>query len=162
MFFAFAPSVPIFARSRSRTPSISPRMAIATIVTGASGRTGRLTLQRLVSSPDFSARGLVRSRSRAVETLAAAGITDCDDVLVEGDVRDVDSLRKAFEGMDALIVLSSAVPQMNPPVEGAPPSFFYVEGEEPAAVDGDGGVNQIEVAKEMGMQVVWVGSMVSG
>lgn len=168
MVSAFAASLPLtfrpaaLPRTSYARPSCfsSPSMSINTIVTGAAGRTGRLVLSRLVERPEFTARGLVRDVARAEGALADAGLGDCGGALVQGDVRDRDSLREAFKGMDALIVLSSAVPQMRPPVEGQPPVFYYHEGCEPAAVDGDGGVNQVEVAKELGMRVVWVGSMV--
>jgi uncharacterized protein YbjT (DUF2867 family) len=102
----------------------------------------------------------VRDRARATEVLAAEGCTGCEDVLVEGDVCDRESLRAAMEGMDAVIVLTSAVPVMLPPVEGLPPQFEFREGGKPIQVDGEGGVNQVDMAKECGVKhVVFVGSM---
>jgi uncharacterized protein YbjT (DUF2867 family) len=156
-----APRAPHSSATAPRRPTpIMSAAPIRALVTGAAGRTGRLALQRLVSRPEFEARGLVRDRARAAAVLAEAGCVGCEDALVEGDVGDRESLRAAMRGMDAVIVLTSAVPVMLPGAEGAPPEFKFEEGGKPTEVDGDGGVNQVEIAKECGVKhVVFVGSM---
>jgi FlaA1/EpsC-like NDP-sugar epimerase len=89
-----------------------------------------------------------------------ADVDDCGGAaeLVVGDVKDRESLKRAMEGMDAVILLTSAVPKMDPPVEGAPPSFSFPENGKPEQVDWEGGKAQIDVAKECGVKkFVFVG-----
>lgn len=162
---AFAAGAPLRrpAPRQAATATMSATRPIKTLVTGAAGRTGRLALQRLVERPEFEARGLVRDRAAAEAALRDAGCAGCENALVEGNVTDRESLRAAMHGVDAVIVLTSAVPVMLPPEEGAPPgppNFTFGEGGTPTVVDGEGGVNQVDVAKECGVKhVVFVGSM---
>jgi uncharacterized protein YbjT (DUF2867 family) len=135
---------------------VAPPLTV--LVTGAAGRTGRLVLQRLCARPeDFKApRGLVRDLNRAQEAVGE----HCAGTLVEGNVLDKESLQKAMAGVDALVILTSAVPKMNPPVEGQPPAFHFEDDGTPEIVDWLGGKNQIDVAKEAKVRhVVLVGSM---
>ncbi|GMI96522.1 hypothetical protein like AT2G37660 [Hibiscus trionum] len=127
------------------------------LVTGAGGRTGQIVYKKLKERSDqFVARGLVRT-AESKETIGGA-----DDVFV-GDIRDAATLLPAMQGIDALIILTSAVPRMKPgfdPTKGGRPEFYFEDGAYPEQVDWIGQKNQIDVAKEAGVkQIVLVGSM---
>lgn len=132
-------------------------MALNVLVTGAAGRTGRLVFQRLLQREDADVRGMVRSIDAAKDVLDEDGVAR----LVVGDVRDRASLDSALEGIDALVVLTSAVPRKKPDqAEGAPPSFEFAPGGTPELVDWEGGKNQVDVAKQKGIgHIIFVGSM---
>ncbi|GAV76574.1 NAD_binding_10 domain-containing protein [Cephalotus follicularis] len=126
------------------------------LVTGAGGRTGQIVYKKLKErSGQFVGRGLVRT-SESKENIGGA-----DDVFV-GDIRDADSIIPAIQGIDALIILTSAVPKMKPgfdPSKGRP-EFCYEDGAYPEQVDWIGQKNQIDAAKAAGVkQIVLVGSM---
>ncbi|KAG0570933.1 hypothetical protein M758_6G190400 [Ceratodon purpureus] len=127
------------------------------LVTGAGGRTGKIVFAKLKkASSQFVARGLVRTE----EGKAALG---GDDGLFVGDISKPETLAPAFEGIDALIILTSAVPKMKPgfdPTQGGRPEFYFVEGGSPEEVDWEGQKAQIDAALAAGVkQVVLVGSM---
>ncbi|CAM6128635.1 unnamed protein product [Calypogeia fissa] len=126
------------------------------LVTGAGGRTGSIAFQKLKASGNFSARGFVHSDSS--KTKIGGG----DDVFV-GDILKPDSLTTPISGIDALIILTSAVPKMKPgfdPSKGGRPEFYYEEGFYPEQVDWEGQKNQIDAAKAAGVkQIVLIGSM---
>ncbi|KAG0602659.1 hypothetical protein M758_10G031100 [Ceratodon purpureus] len=126
------------------------------LVTGAGGKTGGIVLEKLRKMPEgFVARGLVRTE----ESKAKVG---GENVFV-GDVTKAESLKEAFEGVDALVITTSAVPKMKPgfdPSKGGRPEFYYEEGGYPEQVDWLGQKNQIEAAKAAGCKhIVVVGSM---
>ncbi|KAJ9694727.1 hypothetical protein PVL29_010278 [Vitis rotundifolia] len=127
------------------------------LITGAGGRTGQIVYKKLKERADqFVARGLVRTEE-SKEKIGGA-----DDVLV-GDIRNADSIVPAIQGVDALIILTSAVPRMKPgfdPTKGQRPEFYFEEGAFPEQVDWIGQKNQIDVAKTAGVKhIVLVGSM---
>ncbi|XP_015960361.1 uncharacterized protein At5g02240 [Arachis duranensis] len=127
------------------------------IVTGAGGRTGQIVYKKLKErSAEYVARGLVRTEESKQKIGAA------DDVFV-GDIRNADSIVPAIQGVDALIILTSAVPQMKAgfdPTKGQRPEFYFEDGAYPEQVDWIGQKNQIDAAKAAGVkQVVLVGSM---
>lgn len=127
------------------------------LVTGAGGRTGQLTYTKLKErASQFTARGFVRTEESKQK------IGGADDVFV-GDIRQPESLTSAFQGIDALIIVSSAVPKMKPgfdPSKGGRPEFYFEEGCYPEQVDWIGQKNQIDAAKAVGVkQIVLVGSM---
>ncbi|KAF4359205.1 hypothetical protein F8388_005314 [Cannabis sativa] len=96
----------------------------------------------------YVARGLVRTQ-RARKALEE------QNYLYVGDIRDESSIVPAVTGIDALIILTSAVPKMK-----AGPEFFFDEGAYPEQVDWIGQKNQIDAAKAAGVkQIVLVGSM---
>lgn len=132
-------------------------MTLKVLVSGAGGRTGRLVFQKLQSSPDFDAQGLVRDTSKTSEALGSS------EGLLQGDITNMESLKPALEGKDALVVLTSAVPQIVPAAPDAPPgppTFTFADGGTPEEVDWAGARNQIDVAKSFGVsQIVFVGSM---
>lgn len=126
------------------------------LVTGAGGRTGQIVYKKLKESDKYIGRGLVRTEESKVE------IGGADDVYV-GDVRDADSIVPAIQGIDALVILTSAVPKMKPgfdPSKGGRPEFYFEDGAYPEQVDWIGQKNQIDAAKAAGVkQIVLVGSM---
>ncbi|XP_059428115.1 uncharacterized protein At5g02240-like [Corylus avellana] len=127
------------------------------LVTGAGGRTGQIVYRKLKErSEQYVARGLVRTEE------SKGKIGGADDVFV-GDIRDINSIVPAIEGIDALVILTSAVPKMKPgsdPSQGGRPEFCFDDGAYPEQVDWIGQKNQIDAAKAAGVkQVVLVGSM---
>ncbi|MBD1916668.1 MULTISPECIES: SDR family oxidoreductase [Cyanophyceae] len=126
------------------------------LVTGATGRTGAIAVQKLQQRPEqFVAKGFARSEAKVQELFGTT------DGFYLGDVSDRDRLQTALAGCDALVILTSAVPQMKaPPEPGQRPEFTYPEGGTPEQVDYHGQINQIEAAKAAGVKhIVLVGSM---
>ncbi|KAJ0089307.1 hypothetical protein Patl1_31850 [Pistacia atlantica] len=127
------------------------------LVTGAGGRTGQIVYKKLKERSDhYVARGLVRTEE------SKGNIGGADDVFV-GDIREVDSIIPVIQGIDALVILTSAVPKMKPgfdPSQGGRPEFYFEDGAYPEQVDWIGQKNQIDAAKAAGVkQIVLVGSM---
>uniref|UniRef100_A0ACD6A6X0 Uncharacterized protein n=1 Tax=Avena sativa TaxID=4498 RepID=A0ACD6A6X0_AVESA len=135
--------------------SAAPRPTV--LVTGAGGRTGQLVFNKLKERSDqFAARGLVRTEESKQK------IGGADDVYV-ADIREADHLAPAVQGVDALVILTSASPKMKPgfdPTKGGRPEFYYEDGAYPEQVDWIGQKNQIDAAKAAGVKhIVLVGSM---
>lgn len=127
------------------------------LVTGAGGRTGQIVYRKLKErSEQYVARGLVRTEE------SKGKLGGADDVFV-GDIRDEGSIVPAIQGIDALVILTSAVPKMKPdydPSKGGRPEFYFEDGAYPEQVDWIGQKNQIDAAKAAGVkQIVLVGSM---
>lgn len=157
---AFVTPLSLTVRPHQSISSLSPHrmlfsMKLNVLVTGASGRTGGIVFKLLKDDPNqFNVTGLVRSKDKASESLGST------EGLVEGDITKPESLESAISGKDALVLLTSAIPRMNPPVEGQPPSFYYDAGGMPEDVDWIGACNQIDIAKKLGLShIVFVGSM---
>lgn len=126
------------------------------LVTGATGKTGRLVLQKLRDKPDkFEAIGLARSPQKVSELFGST------EGFAIGDIKDKSSLDSALSGCDALVILTSAIPQMvTPPSEGQRPKFEFAPQGLPEEVDWLGQKNQIDAAKQAGVKhIVLVGSM---
>ncbi|MEM8779790.1 MAG: SDR family oxidoreductase [Cyanobacteria bacterium P01_G01_bin.49] len=126
------------------------------LVTGATGRTGSIVIQKLRQFPDeFEAIGFARSEDKIKELFASP------DSFVLGSITDKSSLKTALKGGNALVILTSAVPKMKaPPKEGERPEFEFEPGGTPEEVDWIGQKNQIDLAVELGIkQIVLVGSM---
>ena len=126
------------------------------LVTGATGRTGSLVVQKLQHYPDqFQVRGFARSQAKVEQMFGSAA-----DFYI-GDIRNPATLTSALDGCHALVIVTSAIPQMQgPPQPGQPPQFAFAPGEMPEAIDYQGQINQIEAAKAAGVQhIVLVGSM---
>lgn len=126
------------------------------LVTGATGQTGSLVVQKLQSlSASFSVRGFARSPQKAAERFGST------QNFCFGNILDAESLIPAMAGCDALVILTSATPQMKPPAQpGQRPEFTFTPGEMPEQIDYQGQINQINAAKQAGVkQIVLVGSM---
>ncbi|KAM0948299.1 putative NAD(P)-binding domain, NAD(P)-binding domain superfamily, sanguinarine reductase SARED1 [Dioscorea sansibarensis] len=149
-------------RTQSRRSSNNGQLSVSAmagtvLVTGAGGRTGQIVYKKLKErSERYVARGLVRTKESKEK------IGGSDDVFI-GDIRDAESVLPAFQSIDALIILTSAVPKMKPgfdPSKGERPEFYFEEGSFPEQVDWIGQKNQIDTAKDVGVKhIVLVGSM---
>ncbi|KAF6137817.1 hypothetical protein GIB67_040525 [Kingdonia uniflora] len=143
---------------RRRRFAISAMAPTTVLVTGAGGRTGQIVYKKLKErgGDEFVAKGLVRT----VESKEKIG--GADDVFV-GDITNAEIIVSAIEGIDALVILTSAVPKMKPgfdPSKGGRPEFYFEDGAYPEQVDWIGQKNQIDAAKALGVkQIVLVGSM---
>lgn len=106
-------------------------------------------------SDRFAATGLARSPEKVAELFGST------EGFVIGDIKDKSILESAVTGCNALVILTSAVPKMvAPPSDGKPPQFEYEAGGMPEQVDYYGQKNQIDAAKQAGVeQIVLVGSM---
>lgn len=127
------------------------------LVSGAGGRTGRIAYRKLKERPDlFEVKAVVRSLG------SKERVGGGDDVFI-ADITQRETLLHVFSGIDTLIILTGATPKMKPslnPSMGHRPEFFFDEGAYPEQVDWMGQVNQIDVAKENGVQqIVLVSSM---
>lgn len=136
---------------------MSDSSKLSVLVTGAGGRTGQIAYKKLKERSDqYSSRGLVRT-PESKEKIGGE-----DDVYV-GDIRDSESIVSAIQGIDALVILTSAVPKMKPgfdPSKGGRPEFYYEDEAYPEQVDWIGQKNQIDAAKAAGVKhIVLVGSM---
>ncbi|KAL6987636.1 hypothetical protein U1Q18_013383 [Sarracenia purpurea var. burkii] len=130
---------------------------ITVLVTGAGGRTGQIAYRKLKErTGKYVAKGLVRTEESKEK------IGGSDDVFV-GDIRNSDSIVPVIQGVDALIILTSAVPKIKPGhdlTKGGRPEFYFEDGAYPEQVDWIGQKNQIDAAKAAGVkQIVLVGSM---
>ena len=126
------------------------------LVTGATGKTGALVLQKLRSELNkFEAIGFARSPDKIKELYGST------EGFIVGDIKDKSSLDSALSSCDALVILTSAVPKMvKPPAEGQRPEFEFAPGGLPEEVDWLGQKNQIDAAKQAGVKhIVLVGSM---
>lgn len=92
---------------------------------------GQIVYKKLKErSEQYAARGLVRTEE-SKEKIGGA-----DDLFI-GDIRDSNSIIPAIQGIDALIILTSAVPKMKPgfdPAKGGRPEFYFEEGAYPEQV----------------------------
>jgi hypothetical protein len=92
---------------------------------------GQIVFKKLKEKRDqYIARGLVRSEESKQK------IGGSDDVFI-GDIRDAESIVPAVQGIDALVILTSAVPQMKPgfdPTKGGRPEFYFDDGAYPEQV----------------------------
>lgn len=92
---------------------------------------GQIVFKKLKERSDqFVARGLVRTKESKEK------IGGEDEVFI-GDIRDPAAIVPAVEGIDALVILTSAVPQMKPgfdPSKGGRPEFYFEDGAYPEQV----------------------------
>ena len=125
------------------------------LVTGATGRTGSLVVKKLLQSENFKVVGFARSPAKAKE------LFDVTDEFYFGDIKSKSDLKQALSGCQALVILTSAAPQMiTPPQQGERPQFEYPSAGTPELIDYQGQKNQIDCAIEAGIEhIVVVGSM---
>lgn len=110
----------------------SRKMAVAlsrekVLVTGCTGRTGKLVMDKLLQRPEkFDTYGFARDEEKAAKMFG-----DIREKITIGSVLSKPELRKAMQGMNTLIILTSAIPIfVKPPdqlAEGEAPTFRYVE-----------------------------------
>lgn len=126
------------------------------LVTGATGRTGAIVVQKFQQRPEeFIVQGFARSEAKVRELFGTT------DGFYLGDICNPEGLKAALEGCDALVILTSAIPQMKAPTPpGQRPEFIYPDGGTPEQVDYRGQVNQIDAARAAGVKhIILVGSM---
>ncbi|WP_041764708.1 SDR family oxidoreductase [[Leptolyngbya] sp. PCC 7376] len=126
------------------------------LVTGATGRTGSLVVQKLQALPkQFSVKCFGRSPQKATEIFGST------ENFYFGSILETQALETAIVGCDALVILTSATPQMKAPSQtGQRPEFAFPDGEMPEQIDYQGQLNQINAAKKAGVQhIVLIGSM---
>jgi len=146
------------------------------LVTGAGGRTGGIIARKLLErgSEAFALRAMVRSKESEESLRASLGDKAAGPEVVMGDVTQPETLKAALEGMDALVIATSAMPQIDKMslvgviltkvftfgFVALRPSFWYDEGKSPEQVDFKGQQAQVDAAKAAGVkQVVLVSSM---
>lgn len=91
---------------------------------------GKIVYKKLKEADQYVARGLVRTEE-SKESVGGA-----DDIFI-GDIRDANSILPAIQGIDALVILTSAVPKMKPgfdPTKGGRPEFYFEDGSYPEQV----------------------------
>ncbi|KAA8493596.1 Uncharacterized protein FVE85_4733 [Porphyridium purpureum] len=165
-----------------RTGSALPMCAMApldpqkkrVVVSGASGKTGRLILQKAldlsVSEEPWQVLGLVRDETARANLVSSIPGCTPENVQV-ADIRDSQALKRVMSPRtDALIIATSAVPKIKPlsilkvlvgKVIGQKyaPEFTFKLEQSPKEVDYEAQLNQINAAKEAGVEhVVLLGS----
>mmetsp|Transcript_4864 Transcript_4864/g.13741 ORF Transcript_4864/g.13741 Transcript_4864/m.13741 type:complete len:317 (+) Transcript_4864:130-1080(+) len=164
-------------------PAKVAALASKVIVTGASGRTGRLVFSQLNTNPKFEAVGCVRSESSAKRLMK--DVPNCGlEQLAILDVTNLDPSSeppKLLENAEALIICTSAVPKISkssiirqmlkiplnvlrkkPAINFRGFRFRYRPGQEPEMVDYEGQKKQIDLAKKLGVKRVVVVSSMGG
>lgn len=141
-------------------------------MTGAAGRTGSLALKKLLNlknqSSSIEAFGLVNSKKSLNKVKKLTGAKDSQIRLA--DITLESTLDTAFQNIDAVILATSAVPQIKIfslvkaivfKVFGKQvrPSFTFPRGQ-PYEVDWLGAKNQIDAAKKAGVKhFIFISSM---
>ncbi|CAK9018041.1 Uncharacterized protein At5g02240 [Durusdinium trenchii] len=119
------------------------------LVTGATGRTGLQTYQELKKRAGVRVRALVRNATKAA-ALLDCGPCGSEQGIFVGDVTKPKSLPKAaFQGVDTLIVLTSAKP-----IKSKSGKWTFPKGGWPKEVDWKGQVVQFEAAVASGVDHV--------
>lgn len=157
------------------------------IVTGAAGRTGSLVFSLLDTDPRFDVVALVRSEAGAKKLIAKTKcaleevvISDVTQMQFDDMERDSHPWPYALDNADAMVICTSAVPQISKmsvmkailkiPLSILTPTkkainfrdlqFKYKPGQYPEMVDYIGQKKQIDFAKKLGVKhVILVSSM---
>jgi len=146
------------------------------LVTGAGGKTGSIVVRKLLErgKDAFLPVAMVRSKESEESLRTNLGALAEGLEVVMGDVTQPDSLKTAMQGVQAVIVVTSAMPQIDKlsltgviltklftfGMVSLKPSFWFDEGKTPQDVDFKGQVAQIDAAKAEGIkQIVLVSSM---
>lgn len=126
------------------------------LVTGATGQTGAIAVQKLRErSDEFEVVSFVRSEAKAQEKLGSL------EGVVVGDIKDRESVDQAIAGCQALVILSSSIPVMKkPPQPGQRPEFEFPPGQTPEDIDYNAQKTLIDAAVAAGIEhIVQIGSM---
>ncbi|CAK0832653.1 unnamed protein product [Prorocentrum cordatum] len=141
------------------------------VVTGAGGQTGKLVVQKLVSTGRFDVRPLVHSEKSKAKLLSTLDGMLPDSKVIVGDITSKETIQKAFVGAVAVVVVTSAVPVLKTwsliPFMLAKLfrrkgrlRFSWKNNGKPEQVDWEGQKNQFDLCKEAGVKhVVLVGTM---
>ena len=134
----------------------SPRKVL---VTGAGGKTGRLVMQELLQRPAFAPMGVVRT-TESKEFLVNEGVPESH--ITVADICDAASIQKACEGMDAIVVCTSATPAPTGEMTAEGRPVFGFPNGQPEQVDWIGQKNQIDATKKTGVSHVVICSSMGG
>ena len=143
------------------------------VVSGASGRTGRLVFKKLKEAGEYQPRGLIRSAKAVKRVQKECESAAEEDFFIADVAQGKEGIAKAFDGAKAAIILTSAIPKLritslipvfvdkvlrrSPPRR---PQFYYPEGGHPRLVDYEGAKAQIDASLEAGVShVILVSSM---
>lgn len=155
--------------------------ALKVAVTGAGGRTGSLLFKRLLDEPaTFEPIAVVRAQKSSAKKLrkvTSASAADLDPKLFEADVtQGPEPLAQLLkeQQVEALCIATSAVPQIRKRSilklllgkligrKGGRPEFYFRERGTPEEVDWVGQKNQIDAAKQAGVNHVVLCSSMGG
>lgn len=97
--------------------ALSSAIPSKVLVTGASGKTGRLVFQALLENPKFDPKALVRSDASGKSLRKAVPETGLDRIVV-CDVTELDDdtengVPPGLAGIDAMIICTSAMPRIS-------------------------------------------------
>jgi hypothetical protein len=176
--------------SNSRPQSSKPAMRV--LVTGAAGKTGRLVLSKLEQDPRYEPKGLVRNEQSAKRIVQNKEIKCPLEHVVIADITSPTFLQDlqpsvghhGLDKLEAMIICTSAVPRISKRslvkvtcmvplrwIQGKKPlvDFKSLRFEwkhpphgYPEKVDYEGQINQIELAKQLGIPHVVVVSSMGG
>lgn len=168
-----APARTATARATTATPVMASGGKKKVVVTGAGGKTGGLVVQRLAADPASFAPPVAVVRS--AKSGAAAKSAGAEVVVIDVTAPGADAqLAAALKGADALVVATSAVPQIKKRSiiklmlakftgkKGVRPEFRWKGGEAgtPQKVDWEGQKVQFDAALAAGVsRIVLVSSM---
>jgi len=130
------------------------------LVTGAGGKTGRIVMKKLLERPGFVPIGVVRTESSKESLVKDEGIPETS--LLVADICDVEAMKDACKGMDALVVCTSATPAPTGETSSEGRPVFGFPNGQPEQVDWIGQKNQIDAAKASGLSRVVVCSSMGG
>lgn len=71
------------------------------VITGATGRTGRLLYNVMKTDPSLSVRALVRNATKAKEKLNCGACSKAEGVFV-GDITKLSTMEDAFKGVNGM------------------------------------------------------------
>jgi hypothetical protein len=151
------------------------------LVTGAAGKTGRQVLKKLEEDSRYEPKGLVRTERSAKQLIKGDIHCPLEHMMISDITSPTfeDDLPSGLDGMDAMIICTSAVPcisrvsllgsllkapfniiRQKPAIDFRKLQFRWKHGGYPEKVDYHGQVAQIKLAKKLGMkQVVLLSSM---
>ncbi|CAM9797206.1 unnamed protein product [Laminaria digitata] len=142
------------------------------LVTGAGGRTGGIVFDKLLKKEGYATRGMVRSQKSANKLKKKSEVAVLDTNVFIADLTTPGLLAAAMEGMDEVVLCTSAVPKIYPfsivkvlfrkllRKEPGRPKFYFGERGTPEEVDWMGAKALIDAAKAAGVKhFVYVGSM---
>lgn len=136
------------------TSALAPLYPQRVLVTGAAGQTGSRVLALLETMPDqFQAVGLVRSEESRAKLPATSEV-------VVASIEDEAALESCFQGVDGLIICTSATPAPTGEASAEGRPVFGFPNGQPERVDWLGQKHQVDAAKANGVRhVVVCGSM---
>ncbi|CBN76881.1 conserved unknown protein [Ectocarpus siliculosus] len=152
----------------------APSTARRVLVTGAGGRTGGIVFEKLLDKEGYATKGMVRTEKSANNLKKKCKTEVLDSNIAIADLTTPGLLAAALEGMEAVVLCTSAVPKIYPfsiakvmfkkmilrSEDPGRPKFYWCENGTPEEVDWLGAKALIDAAKSAGVKhFVYVGSM---